>query len=332
MLVITILACLLNTAYCYYWDIFCDWSLVDRNCSSRLKRDELIYRFKAYYVVAAIEDLLIRLNWAIILWLTYTEYRALELIKFGGALLEVIRRFIWNFFRLENEHLNNCGQFRAVRDINIARLPKPEAPKTVLKQKIITTLKNAHTLKRPSMRNIQSANDLVGMRLGKPRLMNKLIWRSRKLLETIPSDMRRMNRANSIIAPEEFLPIVEFKVSPQTTNLTVHTLQQARELYDIKSFSPIEEDDSPGTTQIPEQARKMAQHLRSILKKDSEPVSTSDDSKIRRSSSHEKLKVGPSPLAMTKEEEETEEAIKFFVPQVVVQDGSPPTRSAITSL
>lgn len=30
------------------------------------------------------------------------------------------RRFIWNFFRLENEHLNNCGEFRAVRDISIA--------------------------------------------------------------------------------------------------------------------------------------------------------------------------------------------------------------------
>ena len=30
------------------------------------------------------------------------------------------RRFIWNFFRLENEHLNNCGQFRAVRDISVS--------------------------------------------------------------------------------------------------------------------------------------------------------------------------------------------------------------------
>lgn len=26
---------------------------------------------------------------------------------------------MWNYFRLENEHLNNCGQFRAVRDISI---------------------------------------------------------------------------------------------------------------------------------------------------------------------------------------------------------------------
>lgn len=29
---------------------------------------------------------------------------------------------MWNFFRLENEHLNNCGKFRAVRDISVAPL------------------------------------------------------------------------------------------------------------------------------------------------------------------------------------------------------------------
>lgn len=34
----------------------------------------------------------------------------------------VFRRFVWNFFRLENEHLNNCGKFRAVRDISVAPL------------------------------------------------------------------------------------------------------------------------------------------------------------------------------------------------------------------
>ena len=36
------------------------------------------------------------------------------------APVEVFRRFIWNYFRLENEHLNNCGNFRAVRDISVA--------------------------------------------------------------------------------------------------------------------------------------------------------------------------------------------------------------------
>lgn len=34
----------------------------------------------------------------------------------------IFRRFVWNYFRLENEHLNNCGNFRAVRDISVAPL------------------------------------------------------------------------------------------------------------------------------------------------------------------------------------------------------------------
>lgn len=40
-----------------------------------------------------------------------------QIVLFLIAVIEIVRRFIWNIFRLENEHLNNCGQFRAVRDI-----------------------------------------------------------------------------------------------------------------------------------------------------------------------------------------------------------------------
>ena len=52
----------------------------------------------------------------------YTTPVAKTLIATIFAVLEVFRRFVWNFFRLENEHLNNCGEFRAVRDISIAPL------------------------------------------------------------------------------------------------------------------------------------------------------------------------------------------------------------------
>lgn len=49
------------------------------------------------------------------------------------APLEVFRRFIWNYFRLENEHLNNCGNFRAVRDISVAPLSGSSDETTILK-------------------------------------------------------------------------------------------------------------------------------------------------------------------------------------------------------
>lgn len=52
--------------------------------------------------------------------LTESKYISGDWLASILAPLEVFRRFIWNFFRLENEHLNNCGQFRAVRDISIA--------------------------------------------------------------------------------------------------------------------------------------------------------------------------------------------------------------------
>ena len=33
------------------------------------------------------------------------------------ASLEIIRRGIWSFFRLENEHLNNVGKYRAFKAV-----------------------------------------------------------------------------------------------------------------------------------------------------------------------------------------------------------------------
>lgn len=49
------------------------------------------------------------------------------------APLEVFRRFIWNYFRLENEHLNNCGNFRAVRDISVAPISGSSDEMMILK-------------------------------------------------------------------------------------------------------------------------------------------------------------------------------------------------------
>uniref|UniRef100_A0A336M492 CSON010362 protein n=1 Tax=Culicoides sonorensis TaxID=179676 RepID=A0A336M492_CULSO len=48
-----------------------------------------------------------------------------------NTFLQVFRRFVWNFFRLENEHLNNCGKFRAVRDISVAPMDSSDQEKII---------------------------------------------------------------------------------------------------------------------------------------------------------------------------------------------------------
>lgn len=65
-------------------------------------------------------DFVLRFAWAISFYLTENNLVSGDIMTSILTPLEVFRRFVWNFFRLENEHLNNCGKFRAVRDISVA--------------------------------------------------------------------------------------------------------------------------------------------------------------------------------------------------------------------
>lgn len=65
-----------------------------------------MYSAPGYYYFAIIEDLLLRFGWAISLSLTEMGYNFGDTMVSILALFEVFRRFVWNFFRLENEHVS----------------------------------------------------------------------------------------------------------------------------------------------------------------------------------------------------------------------------------
>ncbi|XP_017778103.1 PREDICTED: xenotropic and polytropic retrovirus receptor 1-like [Nicrophorus vespilloides] len=114
---------LLSSCYAYTWDIRLDWGLFDSKAGdNKFLREEIVYPSTYFYYFGIVEDLLLRFSWAFSMSLTELGYIHAELMITILAPLEVFRRFIWNFFRLENEHLNNCGKFRAVRDISVAPL------------------------------------------------------------------------------------------------------------------------------------------------------------------------------------------------------------------
>uniref|UniRef100_A0A9J7X7R7 Xenotropic and polytropic retrovirus receptor 1 n=1 Tax=Cyprinus carpio carpio TaxID=630221 RepID=A0A9J7X7R7_CYPCA len=121
-----LIACkIINSCYTLMWDLKMDWGLFDRNAGENtLLREEIVYPQKAYYYCAIIEDIILRFAWTIPLSLgIFTTFPNIsDILATVLAPLEVFRRFVWNFFRLENEHLNNCGEFRAVRDISVAPL------------------------------------------------------------------------------------------------------------------------------------------------------------------------------------------------------------------
>ncbi|KAG7487803.1 hypothetical protein MATL_G00027370 [Megalops atlanticus] len=115
----------ISSFYTLIWDLKMDWGLFDRNAGENtFLREEIVYPQKAYYYCAIVEDVILRFAWTIQISLTTMNAfpSASDILATILAPLEVFRRFVWNFFRLENEHLNNCGEFRAVRDISVAPL------------------------------------------------------------------------------------------------------------------------------------------------------------------------------------------------------------------
>ncbi|KAK4260907.1 hypothetical protein QN277_003968 [Acacia crassicarpa] len=105
------------TLYQLYWDFVKDWGLLQIKSNNPWLRNELILRRKFIYYFCMGLNLVLRLAWLqTVLHLSFekVDYGVTSLVL---AALEVLRRGMWNFFRLENEHLNNAGKFRAVKTV-----------------------------------------------------------------------------------------------------------------------------------------------------------------------------------------------------------------------
>jgi len=113
------------TLYAFFWDIYKDWGLLRwaEHREHKLLRKELTYPAVAYYAAIAV-NFVGRFAWAVALYPAAFGIHDLELMHFINlplSLAEIGRRCMWNVFRLENEHLNNVGEFRVVRDIPLVR-------------------------------------------------------------------------------------------------------------------------------------------------------------------------------------------------------------------
>lgn len=103
----------LGVIYTSGWDIIMDWGLLKKNSKHRFLRDSLMFPEWVYYVAIPI-NVAFRCAWVF----TISESAGSpQLVTFFLALAEVYRRCQWNIFRLENEHLNNADEYRAVKKI-----------------------------------------------------------------------------------------------------------------------------------------------------------------------------------------------------------------------
>jgi len=97
-----------NSLYSFYWDIVYDWDLGHRGSTPThyLLRDHLVFRNPTLYYAAAALDLTLRLSWSI----RFSSIKLTDdLTMFLFELLEVSRRCMWIFLRVEYQFLKEQG-------------------------------------------------------------------------------------------------------------------------------------------------------------------------------------------------------------------------------
>jgi len=140
---------LFSSIFTYTWDIKMDWGLFDKNAGdNRFLREELVYSTTVYYF-AIVEDFVLRFFWSAGLIMSVVNPNIPPVFSVIGPPLEIFRRFVWNFFRLENEHLNNCGQFRAVRDISVAPIDASDQAEIIRMMDEDTGVVNRRNRRKP---------------------------------------------------------------------------------------------------------------------------------------------------------------------------------------
>ncbi|KAK3328807.1 EXS family-domain-containing protein [Apodospora peruviana] len=118
-------ACLLNSLYSFYWDVAKDWDLTmfsdarERDAPDQpfgLRRRLLIHNPGVYYAVVVM-DLLLRCTWSLKLSPHLDHISDFESSIFLIQFLEVFRRWVWIFFRVETEWIRNTSTGLGVDDI-----------------------------------------------------------------------------------------------------------------------------------------------------------------------------------------------------------------------
>ncbi|XP_027166874.1 phosphate transporter PHO1 [Coffea eugenioides] len=117
-MIIALVTSLVATVYQLYWDFVKDWGLLNPKSRNPWLRDNLILRNKCIYYISIAFNLVLRVAWVeTVMHFNNVGIFESRMLDFLLASLEVIRRGHWNYYRLENEHLNNAGKFRAVKTV-----------------------------------------------------------------------------------------------------------------------------------------------------------------------------------------------------------------------
>lgn len=111
---------IINSVYSFYWDVAKDWDLtlfssqrISPEYPFGLRKDRYFESKELYYFAVGL-DFLLRFTWSLKLSSHLDRFDDMEGGIFLLELLEVFRRWVWVFFRVETE----CGELSIISFVN----------------------------------------------------------------------------------------------------------------------------------------------------------------------------------------------------------------------
>lgn len=121
-----------GSVYALIWDICMDFGLVQGGRINGSLRETLLFPSPYIYYGLMAFDFVFRILWVFPAFKLIPNDMAPLVQSLTLAVAEVIRRFVWNFFRVEYEQVNNCNSLRAYADI-----PLPYSAKDLFYQDMV---------------------------------------------------------------------------------------------------------------------------------------------------------------------------------------------------
>jgi hypothetical protein len=103
-----------SSLYSYFWDVYMDWGLGRPKFGFLGSR--LMYPNKSNYYAAMVTDLFLRFMWVLTLIPPQSgaSFEIPNYLTLVTMAIELFRRTIWGFLRVEHEHRHNTAGFRRV--------------------------------------------------------------------------------------------------------------------------------------------------------------------------------------------------------------------------
>jgi hypothetical protein len=116
---VVVVARIVSSMFSLGWDIVMDFGLWQRSTVNDRLRNTILFSPWVYWYLI-VSDTIARFLW-ILPMLQPRLFPTIPLIAINMSLwtLEALRRFQWNFFRVEYEHVNNCNVLRAIADVQL---------------------------------------------------------------------------------------------------------------------------------------------------------------------------------------------------------------------